>query len=116
MVYAYVVPAPPTVIVSPSSPIVGAMVGSPQVITCTAITPTLLDVVFNWMGPNGNIVDNSRVTINQTVVNDGNYTSSLQFDYLMEGDEGRYTCVVSLLNISNSNSVNISALTGQSPL
>ena len=90
--------------------------GSPQVITCTAITPTLLDVVFNWTGPSGNIIDDSRVTISQTVINGENYTRSLQFTYLMEGDEGTYTCVVSLLSINNSDSINISALTGQCPL
>ena len=115
MVYAYVVPAPPNVTISPSGPIQRAMVGSSQVINCTAITPTLLDVVFTWIGPSGNIIDDSRVTISQTVANGDNYTSSLQFDYLMEGDEGTYTCVVSLLSINNSDSVDISALTGQCP-
>ena len=89
--------------------------GSPQVINCTATTSTLLDVVFNWIGPSGNIVDDSRVTISPTTSSGDTYTSSLQFDYLMEGDEGTYTCVVSLLSSNNSDSVNISALTGQSP-
>ena len=92
------------------------MVGNPQDISCTAITPTSLDVVFNWTGPNGSIVDDSRVTISQTVVNGDNYTSILQFAYLMEGDEGNYTCVVSLLSVNNSGSVEISPLTGKSSL
>ena len=116
IVLCHVVPEPPTIFISPSGPIQGAMVGSPQDISCTAITPTLLDVVFNWTGPNGSIVDDSRVTISQTVVNGDNYTSVLQFAYLMEGDEGNYTCVVSLLSVNNSGSVEISPLTGQSPL
>ena len=113
---AYIVPAPPTVIISPSGLIQGAMVGGFQNISCTAITPTLVEVVFNWTGPNGNIIDNSRVTISQTVVNGDNYISILQFNYLMEGDEGNYTCVVSLLNVNNSGSAEISPLTGQSSL
>ena len=103
------------VTISPSGPIQGAMVGDPQVINCTAVTPTLLDVVFNWIGPSGNIVDDSRVTISPTTSSGDIYTSSLQFTYLMEGDEGTYTCVVSLLSINNSASVNISELIGQSP-
>ena len=88
------------------------------------MTPTLLNVVFNWTGPNGSIVEDSRVTISPTTSSDNTYTSNLQFTYLMEGDEGTYTCIVSLVSangnvnqsVNNSDSVEISALTGQSSL
>ena len=92
--------------------------GSPQVITCTAVTPTLLDVVFEWTGPEGNsIINDSRVTISQTTFdNNDTYTSNLQFAYLMEGDEGNYICTVSLMNamgVNGSDSTQISNLIGR---
>ena len=87
--------------------------GSPQVIYCNAITPTTLDVVFNWTGPEGvPITTDSRLVISPTTSSDDNYTSSLQFTYLMEGDEGMYTCNVSLLNVSASQSIQIGSLNG----
>ena len=91
--------------------------GSPQVITCTAVTSTLLDVVFGWTGPEGNsIINDSRVTISQTAFNSNDtYTSDLQFAYLMEGDEGDYRCTVSFMSatsVSGSNSTQILNLVG----
>ena len=111
----YAVPAPPNVTISPSDPIQGAMVGSSQVITCTAVTPTLLDVVFDWVGPRGTITTDSRVTISPIISNGTTYTSSLQFTHLMEGDEGNYTCTVSLfsaMSVTASDYVEILNLTG----
>jgi len=88
-------------------------VGDTLIIYCLAITPTTLDVVFDWTGPGGgSITTNSRVIISPTTSSGNNYTSSLQFTYLMEGDEGTYTCNVSLLIVSASESVQIEALNG----
>ena len=87
---------PPTVTISPSGPIQGAMVGSPQVINCTVtevsgVTPNSGLII--WSGPNGDIMNNSRTMIMEAYNSDDNtYTSSLQFTYLMEGDNGTYTC------------------------
>jgi len=114
-VSVYTVPAPPNVTISPSDPIQGAMVGSSQVINCTAVTPTLLDVVFDWVGPRGNITADSRVTISPITSNGSTYTSNLQFTHLMEGDEGNYTCTVSLfsaMSVTASDYVEILNLTG----
>ena len=44
----------------------------------------------------------SRVTISPTTSSGNNYTSSLQFTYLMEGDEGMYTCNVMILETNGS--------------
>jgi len=89
------------------------MVGEPLTIYCIAITNTTLDVIFNWTGPGGgSISNNSRVTISPTTSSGDNYTSSLQFTYLMEGDDGEYTCNVSLLNVSASELVRIDTLNG----
>ena len=90
--------------------------GSSQVISCTAITSTLLDVVFEWEGPEGDSITNdSRVIISQTTSINDTYISDLQFAYLMEEDEGNYTCTVSLMSamsVSGSDSIQILNLIG----
>ena len=77
------------------------MVGSPQDIQCTVNTVSgveLSSVIISWMGPGGDTITNdSRVTISPTSGSGNNYTSSLQFMYLMEGDEGIYICHVAIL-------------------
>ena len=45
------------------------------------------------------------MTISPTSGSGNNYTSSLQFMYLMEGDEGTYECNVMILETNVSNSV-----------
>ena len=103
--------------VSPSDPIQGAMVGSPQDIQCIVSTVSgveLSSVMISWMGPGGeSITNDSRVTISSTTSSGNNYTSSLQFTYLMEGDEGTYTCNVMILETIATNAINIAALTGE---
>ena len=107
----------PTVTISPSGPIQGAMVGSPQVINCTVSTVNGVEsnlVMIGWMGPGGaSITSDSRVTINPTTSSGNNYTSSLQFTYLMEGDEGTYTCNVMILETIASQSVELGSLTSK---
>ena len=94
------------------------MVGSPQVIQCTASTVSGVEsssVVITWMGPEGNIdATNGRVYIG-SVTDDGNnmYSRSLQFTYLMEGDEGTYTCNVTILETNGSQLVELQSLTGK---
>ena len=92
------------------------MVGSPQAIHCIVSTVNGVEsssVMISWMAPGGeSIINNSRVTISSTISSGNNYTSSLQFIYLMEGDEGMYTCNVMILEANNSNTVEIQNLTG----
>ena len=89
-----------------------AMVGRPQTISCTVSTVSGVEsssVMISWKGPGGNIdATNGRVSIG-SVTDDGNnmYTRSLQFTYLMEGDEGTYTCNVMILETSGSQSINL---------
>jgi len=107
----------PIVVVSPSGPIQGAMVGSPQMIQCIANTTTELDVnfvMFTWIRPGGDtITSDSRVTINPTTSSGSTYTSSIQFTYLMEGDEGTYMCNVTTFSITGSASVELEPLNGK---
>ena len=102
----------------PSGPIQGAMVGSPQDIQCIVSTVSgveLSSVMISWMGPGGeSITNDSRVTISPTTSSGNNYTSSLQFTYLMERDEGMYTCNVMILETGASDFTNIDNLTSKS--
>ena len=105
----------PAVTISPSGPIQGAMVGNPQVINCTVSTVSGIEsssVMISWMGPTGSITNDSRMTISPTTSSGNTYTSSLQFTYLMEGDEGTYTCNVMIMDTSGSQSVELQSLTG----
>ena len=86
------------------------MVGSSQVINCIVSTVSGVEsssVMINWMGPGGVITSNSRVTISPTTSSGNTYTSSLQFAYLMEGDEGTYICNVMILETNGSQSVEL---------
>ena len=90
--------------------------GSPQMIQCIANTTTVLDVdlvMFTWIRPGGDIItSDSRVTINPTTSSGNNYTSSIQFTYLMEGDEGTYMCNVTIFGITGSALVVLEPLNG----
>ena len=79
-----------------------AVVGRPQTINCMVSTVSGVEsVMISWMGPGGgSIMNDSRVTISPTTSSGNTYTSSLQFTYLMEGDEGTYTCNVMILDTS----------------
>ena len=92
--------------------------GSPQVINCTVSTVSGVEsssVMISWIGPGGNIdATNGRMSIG-SVTDDGNnmYTRSLQFTYLMEGDENTYTCNVMILETIGSQSVELQSLTSK---
>ena len=103
---------------SPVESLQGGIVGNKQTIHCRiniVSGVTLNSVMVNWIGPKGMpMVNNSRITITAPTISGGNYfTSSLQFMYLMEGDEGRYVCNVSILQTSTSMMVELGALTGK---
>ena len=101
----------------PSGPIQGAMVGSPQDIQCIVSTVSgveLSSVMISWMGPGGeSITNDSRVTISPTTSSGNNYTSSLQFTYLMEGYEGVYTVRVTILDTVILQTIVIDTLTSK---
>ena len=94
------------------------MVGSPQVLNCTVSTVSGVEsssVMISLMGPRGNInATNDRVSIGSVTAGGNNmYTRSLQFTYLMEGDEGTYTCNVMILETNGSQSVELQSLTSK---
>ena len=116
MLLNFVVPTP-IITTIPSDPIQGAMVGSPQdiqFIVSTVSGVELSSVMISWMGPRGeSITNDSRVTISPTTSSGNNYTSSLQFTYLMEGDEGMYTCNVMILDTTISSFLTIHTLSSK---
>ena len=102
---------PPNVTISPSGPIQGAVVGSPQVINCSVSTVSGVEsssVIISWMGPGGgSIINDSRVTISPTSSSGNIFTRSLQFAYILQGDRGNYICNVMILETSASQSVEL---------
>ena len=88
-------------------------VGDEAIIDCTVSTVSgveLSSVMIIWIGPRGVITNDSRVIVSPTTSSGNNYTSSLRFTYLMEGDNGTYTCNVTILDTSGSQSVDLSSL------
>ena len=109
----------PTVTILPSGLVQGAMVGSPQVINCTVNTVSGVNsnsVMISWIRPGGVITNDSRVIISPTSSIGNTCTSSLQFAYLMEGDEGTYTCNVMILKTNGSQSVELQSMISKLPL
>ena len=71
-------------------------------------------VTISWTAPGGgSIMSDSRVTISPTTSSGNVFTSSLQFTYLMEGDEGNYTCNWMILQSSGSETVELQSLTSK---
>ena len=106
-----------SVTVSSSNSLQEIMVGNSQDIQCTAVVefngvePD--SVIFNWLGPERSFNTNdSRVIISPTSSTINTFVSTLQFSYLMEGDEGRYTCDVTILKTIGSSSIELGGLNG----
>ena len=114
MIYYSTVPDP-TVLISPPGPIQGATVGSPLGIQCIVNTVSgvhFSSVMISWMALNGNdITDTSRIIVNPVTSFGNNYTSGLHFIYLKEGDEGMYTCNVTILDNTQSAVIELDSLT-----
>ena len=110
----FVVPNP-RVEMLPSGPIQGATVGSPQGIECVVSTVSGVEfnaVMISWIGPNGNVItDTTRIIVNPVTSFGNTYTSGLHFIYLMEGDEGIYTCNVMILETTQTSVVELNNLT-----
>ena len=111
----FTVPTPDVSIV-PYDSIDGAIVGSSQEIHCTVSTVSGVEphlVMISWMGPGrGNFTSDDRMTISPTISVNNDYISTLEFTYLMEGDEGIYTCEVMILETTTSDYIEMQNLTG----
>ena len=88
------------------------MVGDSQDIRCTVEVDfdgvELNSVKFSWLGPERIPISyDSRVTVSPTNSSDDTFVSILQFSYLMEKDDGKYTCCVMILSTNRSNSIEL---------
>lgn len=75
--------------------------GKPYEINCTIYTGKAVNsdsVNISWIGPNGDIANESdRITVIPTTSNGYNHTSTMQFLYISEQDENAsYNCTASL--------------------
>ena len=106
----------PNIAILPTDNIFGATVGSVQDIQCIVSTVSGVEfssVMISWMGPEGEFITNdSRVTVSPTTSSGNNYTSSLQFNYLMREDEGSYICKVDILETNKSVKFEITNIVG----
>ena len=110
----YHVAPPPIISFDPPSPIQGFMVAEILTIDCRVDTdPGVNSLMISWTGPSGVISNGTRMTISPPTRSDNTYTSSLQFVYLMEGDEGTYTCNVMILQTNASESIELQALSSE---
>ena len=93
----------------------GATVGSPLGLECIVSAVSGVDsnsVMITWIAPNGiHITGNSRVIVNPVTSIGNNYTSGLHFIYLVEGDEGTYTCKVMILENTQTGVIELGNLT-----
>ena len=68
------------------------------------------NVTVSLTGPNGTITNDNRLTITPTISNGTSHTSTLQFSYLSENDEGEYSCNLVMFGtkLSGSESIKLS--------
>ena len=98
-------------------------VGMSEDIVCTVTTLGVVvessSVLISWTMSDGGsgggsgggpIINDSRVSITPTTSSGNIYTSSVQFTYLMVGDEGTYTCNVMISGTSRSSSYTLPSL------
>ena len=78
-------------------------VGNPEDFTCRisgAVGAELSAVMISWTGSRGVITNDNRVTISPITSSGNDFLSILRFEYLMEGEDGTYTCNVIILGTS----------------
>ena len=112
----YIVPVPRIYSYQPSGSLPG-VVGEMQYIICSVTITSAVDpnsVMLGWANADSIVTADSRVTIQPTNVTSNpssfTYTTTIQFTYLMEGDEGNYTCNVTLDDVMESNTTTLQKL------
>ena len=110
----YVVPVP-RISLQPSGYLQG-VVGEMQDITCSVTITSTIDpdsVELTWTNADSIITADNRVTILTKITENPfsfTYTTIIQFIYLMEGDEGNYTCNVEVDDMMESSSITLDNL------
>ena len=93
------------------------VIGESQNIICSITMTSAIDpdlVELTWTRDDSNITTDNRVIIIPTNVTENpssfTYTTTIQFAYLMEGDEGNYTCNVEVDDLMESQSIRLQSL------
>lgn len=112
----FTVVVPYSAIIKQSS-IGSATVGESYSIRCSIYTSERMNssiITTDWIGPDGSIANDSRITIYPTVSNDGIiHNSTLQFLYLHQNDSGSFTCNMAILNTTLSQTFQLNNITGK---
>ena len=94
-----------------------AIISKPYWIHCIVNTSEKINssaVKIDWRGPDGSIVNNSRITIQPTVSDGGiMHKSSLQFLYISQNDTGTFTCDVKILDANISETLQLDNFTSK---
>ena len=95
------------------------VVGEMQDFICSFTITSAIEpdsVELTWTNNDSIITTDDRVTITPTNITENpssfTYATTIQFAYLMQGDEGSYTCNVMADNITESESVTLQNLIG----
>ena len=90
-----------------------------QDIICSVTIASAIDpnsVELTWANNDSIITTDNRVTITPTNITENpssfTYTTTIQFAYLMEEDEGNYTCNVAVVDMIESRSVKLQYFRG----
>ena len=92
------------------------VVGEMQDITCSVTITSTIDpdsVELTWTNADSIITADNRVTIITNITENPfsfTYTTIIQFIYLVEGDEGNYTCNVEVDDMIESSSITLDNL------
>ena len=105
----------PRISLQPSGYLQG-VVGEMQDITCSVTITSTIDpdsVELTWTNADSIITADSTVTIITNITENPfsfTYTTIIRFAYLMEGDEGNYTCNVEVDDMMESRSITLENL------
>lgn len=81
-------------------------VGEPYRIQCSVNTSEKMNntiIKIDWSGPDDSIANNRRIIIHPTVSDDGIiHNSTLLFSYVSQNDAGLFTCNVTILGTTLS--------------
>ena len=107
----FVVPSP-RIIIQPIESVIGRMKFMICSVIISAVNPN--SVELTWTNNDSIITADNRVTITPTNITENpssfTYSTTIQFAYLMEGDEGNYTCNVTVNDMMESHSITLQNL------
>ena len=94
------------------------IIGQTQYVVCSMLIPPGVDpntIEFGWLNENDIITDDSRVTIDTLYdyVNESLLVTFIQFDPLIENDEGEYFCYMIINESLMLDSINLQNFTSK---